>query len=87
MTILQIKRLFSTQFGDKFNNGGAFVTSFFSCLVIVSCSSPHERAKNVFPIPLIVQYVMSAVSARNLGLMFDNNFNFREQISHICQTC
>ena len=60
-----MKCLYSTQFGDKINNGGAFMTSFFSWLIAVSCSSPMKD------------------NLRNLGLMFDNNFNFREHISHI----
>ena len=47
----------------------------------------RERIKPVFPIPLRTQYIMYALSMRNLEGICNNNFNFRERISQICRTC
>ena len=36
-----------------------------------------------FPTPMLSQIFTPAVSAWNLGVIFDNNFNLRQHISHI----
>ena len=41
----------------------------------------------MFPIELSGVKTYSAYSARNLGVIFDNNFNFRSHISAICSSC
>ena len=41
----------------------------------------------MFPIELIGVETNPAKSARNLGVIFDKNFNFQSQISAICSAC
>ena len=40
-----------------------------------------------FPTPMLNQNFTLAVSARNLGVTFDNNSNFRQHISQTCCCC
>ena len=40
-----------------------------------------------FPISLLIQHVMPAISPRNLGDNVDDKFNFKEHISQMYQTC
>ena len=42
---------------------------------------------SMFPIELLGIETYPAKSARNLGVNFDKNFNFRSQISAICSSC
>ena len=41
----------------------------------------------MFPVSLFDVETNPARSARNLGVIFDNDFNFRLQISRICSAC
>ena len=41
----------------------------------------------MFPIELLGVETYPAKSVRNLGVMFDKNFNFRSHISAICSSC
>jgi len=36
-----------------------------------------------YNLPLLNQLVMPAVSTRNLAVIFDDEFNYREHISHL----
>ena len=49
----------------------------------------RQRSKylSMFPIELLGVETYPAKSARNLGLIFDKNFNFRSHISAICSSC
>ena len=51
----------------------------------------NERQRNkylsMFPIELLGVEISRAKSARNLGVIFDKNFNFRSHISAICSSC
>ena len=49
----------------------------------------RQRSKylSMFPIELLVIETYPAKSARNLGVIFDKNFNFRSHISAICSSC
>ena len=41
----------------------------------------------MFPIELLGVETNPAKSARNLGVIFDNNFTFRSHISVVCSPC
>jgi hypothetical protein len=51
----------------------------------------HERQRkkylSSFPIPLLGVDTKPAKAARNLGVYFDQNFNFRKHISQVCGSC
>ena len=49
----------------------------------------RQRSKylSMFPIELLGVETYPAKSARNLGVIFDKNFNFRSHISAICSSC
>ena len=49
----------------------------------------RQRSKylSMFPIELLGVESYPAKSARNLGVIFDKNFNFRSHISAICSSC
>ena len=49
----------------------------------------QQRSKylSMFPIELLGVETYPEKSARNLGLIFDKNFNFRSHISAICSSC
>ena len=49
----------------------------------------RQRSKylSMFPIELLGVETYPAKSARNLGVIFDKNFNFRLHISAICSSC
>ena len=49
----------------------------------------RKRSKylSMFPIELLGDETYPAKSARNLGVIFDKNFNFRSHISAICSSC
>ena len=49
----------------------------------------RQRSKylSMFPIELLGVETYPAKSARNLGVIFDKNFNFRSHISTICSSC
>ena len=42
---------------------------------------------SMFPIELLGVEIYPAKSARNLGVIFDKNFNFRSHISAMCSSC
>ena len=41
----------------------------------------------VFPISLMGKNTYPSSSVRNLGVSFDQNFNFRKHITKVCQAC
>ena len=49
----------------------------------------HQRKKHLslFPVPLLGVDTKPAAAARNLGVYFDQNFNFRNHISQVCRSC
>ena len=55
--------------------------------LIIGTHRQRDKIKTLFPIPLLNQHVMPAVSTRNLGVIFDDKLNFREHLSQICRTC
>ena len=49
----------------------------------------HQRRKHLsgFPIPLLGVDTEPASAARNLGVYFDQHFNFRNHVSQVCRAC
>ena len=47
----------------------------------------QSKYHSMFPIELFGVKSYSAKSARNLGVIFDKNFNFWSHISAICSAC
>ena len=47
----------------------------------------RSKYLSLFPIKLLGVETYPAKSARNLGVIFDKNFNFRSHISAICSSC
>ena len=45
--------------------------------LIIGTQRQREKGKNVFPIPLLNQHVMLALSTRNLAVIFDVKFTPR----------
>ena len=56
--------------------------------IIIDTQRQGEHIKNAFPIPILNQHVMPAVSTWNLRLIVYDNFDVKEHISqsyyHIC---
>ena len=59
--------------------------------IILNSSSLNERQRSkylsMFPIELLGVKTYPAKSARNLGVIFDKNFNFHWHISAVCSSC
>ena len=51
--------------------------------------TPKQRGKHdgFSPTRILSQNITPAASTRNLGVTFDNNFNFRQHISQMCRCC
>ena len=56
---------------------------------ILLTGNERQRSKylSMFPIELLSVETYPDKSARNLGVIFDKNFNFRSHISAICSSC
>ena len=55
---------------------------------LIICTQKQRGKLDVFfPTPMLSRHFTPAVSARNLGVTFDNNLNFRQHISHTCRCC
>ena len=55
--------------------------------LIIGSKKQREKISTLWPISLINQEMTPTDSARNLGVMFDCDFNFRHQISLLCRSC
>ena len=49
--------------------------------------TPKQCGKLDFPTCILNQTITPAASAKNLGVAFDKNFNFRQHISQTCRCC
>ena len=67
-------------------NIGAIEVWLIDWLII---GNERQRSKylSMFPIELLCVKTNPANSARNLGVIFDNNFTFRSHISAVCSSC
>ena len=56
-------------------------------LLLIGNERQRSKYISMFPIELLGVETYPAKSARNLGVIFDKNFNFRSHISAICSSC
>ena len=55
--------------------------------ILIGTKSQRVKFKKYFPTKLLDEDVTPTDSARNLGVEFDKDFNFKKHISKICRTC
>ena len=55
--------------------------------LLIGHKQQREKYLSMFPVTLMDVETKPARSARNLGVMFDHDFNFRLHISHVCRSC
>ena len=55
--------------------------------LIIVAQKQRGKLDSFFPTPMLSQNFTPAVSARNLGVIFDNNYNFGQHISQNCRCC
>ena len=55
--------------------------------LLIGNERQRRKYLSMFPIELLGAKSYPAKSARNLGVIFDKNFNFRSHISAICSSC
>ena len=54
--------------------------------ILIGTKTQRDKFKKYFPTKLLDQDVTSD-SARNLGVEFDKDFNFKKHISKVCRSC
>ena len=54
--------------------------------LIIGTPKQHDKLDG-FPTRILSQNITPTASARNLGVIFDKNFNFRQHISQMCRCC
>ena len=55
--------------------------------LLLGSSKQRDKFSEFFPLSFLDNAIQPANSARNLGVSFDNNMNFKDHISNICKTC
>ena len=55
--------------------------------LLIGNERQRSKYRSMFPIQLLGVETYPAKSARNLGVIFDKNFNFRSHIFAICSSC
>ena len=55
--------------------------------LLIGKERQRRKYLSMFPIELLGVETYPAKSARNLGVIFDKNFNFRSHVSAICSSC
>ena len=55
--------------------------------ILVGTKSQRDKFKKYFSTKLLEQDVTPTDSARNLGVEFDKDFNFKKHISKVCRSC
>ena len=55
--------------------------------LLIGHKKQREKYLSMFPVTLMDVVTNPARSARNLGVVFDQNFDFRLHISHVCRSC
>ena len=56
-------------------------------LIIIGTKQQRNRVINHFPVKLLVSDTFPSDTVRNLGVVFDSDFNFRQHISQVCKSC
>ena len=54
---------------------------------IIGTSTQRAKLDGFFPIHILSQSITPAASPLNLGVTFDENFNFKQNISKTCRCC
>ena len=55
--------------------------------LIIGSQKQRSKFANFFPLELLKNKVTPAATARNLGVIFNNNLNYKEHISQVCKVC
>ena len=55
--------------------------------ILIGTKAQRDKLKKYFPTKLLDQDVTPTASARNLGVEFDKDFNFKKHISKVCRSC
>ena len=55
--------------------------------IIIGTKQQRNRVISHFPVQLLGSDTFSSDAARNLGVVFDSDFNFRQYISQVCKSC
>ena len=56
-------------------------------LIIIGTKQQRNRVINHFPVKLLGSDTFLSDTVRNLGVIFDSDFNFRQHISQVCKSC
>ena len=54
---------------------------------IIGTSTQRAKLDGFFPTHILSQSITPAASVLNLGVTFDENFNFKQRISKTCRSC
>ena len=55
-------------------------------LIIINTKQQQNRVINLFPGKLLGSNTFPSDTVRNLGVIFDSDFNFRQHISQVCKS-
>ena len=55
--------------------------------ILIGTKAQRDKFKKYFPTKLLDQDVTPTDTARNLGVEFDKDFNFKKHISKVCRSC
>ena len=56
-------------------------------LIIIGTKQQRNRVNNQVPVKLLGSDTFPSYTVRNLGVVFDSDFNFRQHISQVCKSC
>ena len=56
-------------------------------LIIIDTKQQPNRVINHFPVKLLGSDTFPSDTVRNVGVVFDSDFNFRQHISQVCKSC
>ena len=56
-------------------------------LIIIGTEQQRNKVINHFPVKLLGSDTFPSDTVRNLGVIFDSAFNFRQHISQVCNSC
>ena len=56
-------------------------------LIIIGTKQQRDRVINHFPVKLFGSDTFPSDTVRNLGVVFDSDFNVRQHISQVCKSC
>ena len=56
-------------------------------LMVVGTKQQRNRVISHFPVKVLGSDTFPSDTVRNLGVVFDRDFNFRQHISQVCKSC